>query len=638
MITPGSRASKYVGMTAKQLTSRDAEKGGSISSTSSPVRLGTMATPKPRTSTTGGAALPTPKSSRLSFATPGHTPKQSRYVVPSSSRPPVPDLPQGLSISPLPGLPNDGFAKPHTPTFSQTSSETFVDEMSEDSRALELNGRALQDKIASLMSGPSKARHLSPDEQSSDRESERSRSMSWLQGRIDSLEGENRKLRADIVILAEKASVSSNPEDAQLLSAARGKNEVLEEEKKRLAARIVELEAQTKIDARALKERQDKIESVERSAQSATDHADKIRLEGESKVRDALSKLADSEALVNSLKEAIQMNTSAASENHAVLQAKDAEITLLETRVARATADLEEERRELGGQVDELRRAGQVSQINIKIVARSFEFSYFESVQETIALYEERLNASDTRRYEMEDLIQALEEQLRKQAEPVSPTALTQQANTAAQIDNETLREQATHLQKKILMLEEQLDDARASQERDDAAAQARITRYRENDAALRKDIAELKAEMDKNARAEMAARTRAEEIAEALRENGVALEDARAEIETLRSELAVSLPLTVYLHAISLFSSSRILKASKMVLRWPRVTAAMISRNLREGQMKKYLHSGNYLKTHAWANENFKNSSTPSLQRLTRRLKRARLFVRICRHWKMKR
>jgi CAP-Gly domain-containing linker protein 1 len=161
--------------------------------------------------------------------------------------------------------------------------------------------------------------------------------------------------------------------------------------------------------------------------------------------------------------------------------------------------------------------------------------------QETIALYEERLSNSEAHRYELEDAVKSLEDQVKKSSEPISPAVIAARATTAAQIDNQTLHEQVTHLQKKVTTLEEQLDDARSAQERDEQAVMARITRFRDNEIQFRKDLAEARRQNDEISKAEVVARARVEEVTEALRESDLALEDARAEIETLRVEVSVS-------------------------------------------------------------------------------------------------
>jgi len=158
-------------------------------------------------------------------------------------------------------------------------------------------------------------------------------------------------------------------------------------------------------------------------------------------------------------------------------------------------------------------------------------------------LYEERLGSSETKRYELEDLVTSLEEQLRTAARPSSPTSLAKYASSAAQIENETLQDQVTHLQNKIRTLEDMLEDARASAEKDEAVVRERVKRYKDKEETMKKEAAEAKKEMERLIRAEEQTRQRLGEIEEAFRENQLTLENARAEIETLRGELVVSRP-----------------------------------------------------------------------------------------------
>lgn len=179
-------------------------------------------------------------------------------------------------------------------------------------------------------------------------------------------------------------------------------------------------------------------------------------------------------------------------------------------------------------------------------------------------MYEERLSAADSKRYEMEDLIASLEEQLRAQSRPLSPSTLAKNAASAAEIDNEALRDQIQHLQRKISTLEDALEDARVLAEREELAVHDRIRRYREKEESLRKELQEGQDEAAKISQAEEGARHRVEEIEEALRENTVALENARAEIEGLRNEIAVSTVCLSLVHILNL--QYRILRASKLV------------------------------------------------------------------------
>jgi chromosome segregation ATPase len=114
-------------------------------------------------------------------------------------------------------------------------------------------------------------------------------------------------------------------------------------------------------------------------------------------------------------------------------------------------------------------------------------------------------------------------------------------ASSAAQIDNETLKDQVQHLQKKITSLEDMLEDARTAAERDEAVVRERIRRYKDKEEGLKKDVNDCKKEIERLVLSEEHAKQRLMESEEAFRENAVTLENARAEIEVLRSELAVS-------------------------------------------------------------------------------------------------
>ena len=175
--------------------------------------------------------------------------------------------------------------------------------------------------------------------------------------------------------------------------------------------------------------------------------------------------------------------------------------------------------------------------------------------QETIALYEERLSTSDAKRYEMEDLMATLEEQVRSQQRPPSPGAVARQASSALEIDNEALREQIQHLIRKASSLEDQLEDARMAVEHSEIEVQQKETRYREREEAVRAELTDSRKEVERVTKSEETARLRTEEMEEALRENTVALENARAEIEILRTEIAVRLSITLVAEMLTHFN-----------------------------------------------------------------------------------
>jgi hypothetical protein len=155
-------------------------------------------------------------------------------------------------------------------------------------------------------------------------------------------------------------------------------------------------------------------------------------------------------------------------------------------------------------------------------------------------LYEERLSTAEARRYEMEDLIGSLREQLRSQAQSPSPTSAARQLSSATQIENEALREQVVHLQKKLTITEDMLEEVHATAERDEAMVRDKIRRFKEKEDLLKQQVAECESEIARIVKSENNARIRTEEVGEALRESTVALENARAEIEGLRAEIVV--------------------------------------------------------------------------------------------------
>jgi CAP-Gly domain-containing linker protein 1 len=146
------------------------------------------------------------------------------------------------------------------------------------------------------------------------------------------------------------------------------------------------------------------------------------------------------------------------------------------------------------------------------------------------------------KRYELEDRIAELEVKLATQAaKSANHSRSGSTAPTTAEIDNETLREQVLHQQKKITHLDDMIEDLRVNQEREEAQVRDRLTRAKEKEDALKKELAESRRETERILKAEANARHRIEEIEEAFRESTVALENARAEVENLRAELDVS-------------------------------------------------------------------------------------------------
>jgi chromosome segregation ATPase len=95
-------------------------------------------------------------------------------------------------------------------------------------------------------------------------------------------------------------------------------------------------------------------------------------------------------------------------------------------------------------------------------------------------------------------------------------------------------------LQQRSANLEEQLEDARATLERDVSTYQEKIGRIRIEEEQRKRDLLSKSREVEQLIKSEARARGRVEEIEEALRESTVALENARGEVEALRTDWAV--------------------------------------------------------------------------------------------------
>jgi chromosome segregation ATPase len=217
---------------------------------------------------------------------------------------------------------------------------------------LRSNGRAIQDKIASLLSTrkslPAEIDRISVTSDLNNLDA----GETVLDDRVAELEAENQRLNILISGL-----------QGEELEHGRRTNSMREDRDQALA-RVAELEVSVKSVERNLHDRDLKIEVLERTLSNASADTDKARAEGETRVRDLQSLLDDKDTLLSSLKESLALKEGAETETHGLIIAKDAEIYLLEARVKKAYGELEDERRELGSQVDALRHAGQVRLCN----------------------------------------------------------------------------------------------------------------------------------------------------------------------------------------------------------------------------------------------------------------------------------
>lgn len=168
--------------------------------------------------------------------------------------------------------------------------------------------------------------------------------------------------------------------------------------------------------------------------------------------------------------------------------------------------------------------------------------------RQMISLNESKQFELEERIRELEDKNRSLDEKLQKAREeherillPPSPSTRQREAATAAEIDNETLNAQVKHLQNKLNLLEEELEEARAQAETDMETWKGKMNRVKDGEKAAREEIVILKSEIKELKEQANGARGKIGELEGALKENHIALEGARAEIESFRTEAAVS-------------------------------------------------------------------------------------------------
>ncbi|ELU38460.1 CAP-Gly domain-containing protein [Rhizoctonia solani AG-1 IA] len=270
-ITAGSRASKYVGVTATDLNSRN---------TASPTRAAStpLGTPK------AGRTLPTPRT-RPSLAQPGNsTPKAAR---PYNPMPPPP-------------VPTDSPRKMRQNTITPTSlnSAGADDDRQSLMSALDANNQAIQDKIALLMAGTRTGSNPASPVMRTDDE------------RVAQLEKEIEQLRAEV-----RYKTASIAEEAAVLNAAIERAVALEEDKRLALERVAELEgANSSVDDvhKAKQEAETRLSEVEAKLKDTESRlteletqrqaADAKLVEAEEKAKEAETKRSEAESALETLK------------------------------------------------------------------------------------------------------------------------------------------------------------------------------------------------------------------------------------------------------------------------------------------------------------------------------------------------
>ncbi|TIB16675.1 hypothetical protein E3P84_01258 [Wallemia ichthyophaga] len=223
--------------------------------------------------------------------------------------------------------------------------------------------------------------------------------------------------------------------------------------------------------------------------------------------------------------EIAQLNATLArtqAEFQAEIRSKIAEIHSLETSLASLDArcvQLTTEKEDLESLAEDLRHAG----------------------QETIALYEERLNGTEARKFESDERIRVLESHcasLTAQSHPASPGTTARRQITAAEIDNESLKEQLAHLNTKLSSSEEAFNELDRERENMSLDTQKQIDKLHQDIRHLHAQLTEGSRELEASQADCTSGTIRIQELEDALTSTKELLEAARAHAESLQSDI----------------------------------------------------------------------------------------------------
>ncbi|ORX37067.1 hypothetical protein BD324DRAFT_624655 [Kockovaella imperatae] len=320
------------------------------------------------------------------------------------------------------------------------------------------------------------------------------------------------------------------PSPGNVDRAVYGQQAKLEEELRQLRERNANLEDQlfslnsaasqhSPDDTEALREQADMLRRELDASHGEVDEATKLAEELKLAQEGLQSIVDEKDKQLGELRRDMQVAAERAQgELDAGMEAKTAEIRRLQDR-----ADLaEQDGAEMRALVEELTQAGQA----------------------TISLYENKQYDLEDKIRSLEEKSRLLEERLVKAREESEAAASTQstskrEAISAAEIDNETLNAQLKHFQNRVSILEEELEEAQSRAEADAESWKARINKAKLAEKAHVDKEREAREEIKRLERGANGAKTRIQEIENALKENRGLLEIARAEIESMRGEVA---------------------------------------------------------------------------------------------------
>ncbi|CAD6890369.1 unnamed protein product [Tilletia laevis] len=255
------------------------------------------------------------------------------------------------------------------------------------------------------------------------------------------------------------------------------------------------------------------------------------------------AELGERDRLADELKRAIEERDQGKAEESGKVRIVEAEMHRAEEKLKRVEADHRSEVKALQREIDDLKAAGtemlqlfdsQAEELRGEL-REQIENDYREDMRKTLrdlAAVEAERDALVYKR-EAEDAERSLANGRGVNTANMAPTAIT--------IENESLREQLSHLQEKVGSLEEELALAHVQSETDREAVQNKSQRAAEKEANLQAEIKKLKSDLERVNKEARAARQRIDDLNDVVEESKTALETERAEVERLRADLLSS-------------------------------------------------------------------------------------------------
>jgi CAP-Gly domain-containing linker protein 1 len=172
-------------------------------------------------------------------------------------------------------------------------------------------------------------------------------------------------------------------------------------------------------------------------------------------------------------------------------------------------------------------------------------------------VYEKKLGDAQHKQYQQDTIIRELEDKIaealmKQNAPPLTPSQVAREAETAAEIENENLKAQVEHQQKKITGLEDQIDEMQVQLEKEAEVALKNNEKYLTNERKYKDDMSQQRQDMAGLREQISKGKDRIADLEHALKDQAKTLAGAQAEIESNRLDLAVRILVGVTLRDYS--------------------------------------------------------------------------------------